>query len=394
VSIAGTVSTDPKVEQIRAHLPAVHRTGYFNAGTNGPLADLGLAVMTEAATKELNHGRIGPGLYEQTKADLTSLRGRIASLLEVDDSEVALTRSTTEGVNIALYGLDWQRGDEVISTTLEHPGVIVPMAMIAHRYGVNLRYADIGNGKCDIASAIEELITSRTRAIVLSHLMWSSGAVISLEDVTAVARRHGLLVIVDAAQAAGQLRPRLHESGVDAYAISGQKWLCGPGGTGALFVRKDRLTHFRPTYSRMAQCDPSGFVLPMPGAARFEIGEFYTPALLAQLATLSWLEDEVGYDWMYQRIAELGQRCWTGLSQVDGVTVTTPRDQMAGIVCFNIGEMHPRDVTETLETKGHTIRYVEYAPGPTVARVSNSWWNTEEEVDRLVAAVAEIAANH
>jgi L-cysteine/cystine lyase len=393
VAVAGSVQTDPKVEQLRAHLPAVHRTGYFNAGTNGPLADLGLTAMTEAATNELNHGRISHSLYEKIKADWTHVRERIASILEVSASEIALTRSTTEGVNIALYGLDWQRGDEIISTSLEHPGVIVPLTMIAHRFGVNLRYADIGNGKCDLGATIEELITPRTRAIVLSQVMWSSGAVLPLDEVTAVARRHGLLVIVDAAQAAGQVRPQLYESGVDAYAVSGQKWLCGPGGTGALYVRKDRLTHFRPTYVRMAQCDPTGFVIPAPGAARFEIGEFYTPALLAQLATLTWIQDEVGLDWMYDRIADLGQRCWAGLDEIDGVTVTTPRDQMAGIVCFNVDGMHPRDVTEKLEPRGFTIRYVEYAPGPTVARVSNSWWNTEEEVDGLVAAVAEIAPN-
>jgi len=222
--------------------------------------------------------------------------------------------------------------------------------------------------------------------------MWSSGAVLPLDEVTAIARRHDVLVIVDAAQAAGQVRPRLYESGVDAYAVSGQKWLCGPGGTGALYVRKDRLTHFRPTYVRMAQSEPTGFVIPAPGAARFEIGEFYTPALLAQLATLTWIQDEVGLDWMYDRIAALGQQCWAGLAKIDGVTVTTPRDQMAGIVCFNVDGMHPREVTEKLEPMGFTIRYVEYALGPTVARVSNSWWNTEEEVDGLVAAVAEIAS--
>jgi L-cysteine/cystine lyase len=392
VAIASAITTDPKIDQVRAHLPAVFRTGYFNAGTNGPLPDLAIAALTDAATKELTHGRIGPGLYEQIKADWQQLRGRIASLLEVDDSEVGLTRSTTEGLNIALFGLDWRRGDEIITTNLEHPGVITPLVLLSHRFGVNLRYAEMGNGECDIATVISDLITPRTRAIVLSHVMWSSGAVIPLQEVTAVARRHGLVVIVDAAQAAGQVRPALKESGVDAYAISGQKWLCGPGGTGALYIRKDRLTHFRPTYIRMAQSDPSGYLIPAPGAARFEIGEFYTPALLAQLAALIWLEEEVGYEWMYDRIAALGQRCWTGLSEIERVTVTTPRKLMAGIVCFKVEGIHPRDVSDQLETRGFTIRFVEYAPGPTVARVSNSWWNTEEEIDGLVAAVGEIAA--
>jgi selenocysteine lyase/cysteine desulfurase len=143
----------------------------------------------------------------------------------------------------------------------------------------------------------------------------------------------------------------------------------------------------------MAQTDPSGYLVPGPGAARFEIGEFYRPALLGQLAALTWLEEEVGFDWMYERIAALGQRCWRGLAEIDRVTVVTPRERMAGIVSFTIEGVHPRDIATSLESKGFTIRYVEYAPGPTVARVSNSWWNTEVEVDRLVSAIADLAAD-
>jgi L-cysteine/cystine lyase len=386
------VSVDAKVAQVRAHLPAVHQTGYFNAGTNGPLCDLAITALNEAATKELTDGRIGPGIYDRIKEDWQNLRKRFASILGADVSEIALTRSTTEGVNIALHGMDWQRGDEIITTNLEHPGILVPLVLLAHRFGVGIRYADIGNGGGDVAGAILDQITSRTRAIAISHVMWSTGAVIVLDEIAAIARRHGIVVVADAAQAAGQVPPRLHESGVDVYAVSGQKWLCGPGGTGALYVRTDRLTHFKPTYIRAAQVDPSGYLVPAPGATRFEIGEFYTPALLAQLATLTWLEDEVGLDWMYQRIAALGERCWEGLTAIDGVSVITPRDRMAGIVSFNIEGMHPRDVTEALELKGYTTRYVEYAPNPTLARVSNSWWNTEDEVDGLIAAVADLVS--
>jgi L-cysteine/cystine lyase len=391
LTVVNAVSIDAKVAQVRAHLPAVHRTGYFNAGTNGPLPDLAVTALAEAANVELAEGRIGPGVFEQIMDDWQQLRGRFASILGADNSEIALTRSATEGINIALFGLDWRRGDEIITTTLEHPGIITPLALLAHRFGVNLRYAEIGNGGGDVAGAIMDQITSRTRAVAISHVMWSTGAVIPLDEIVTVAHRHGLVVVVDAAQAAGQVPPRLYESGVDAYAASGQKWLCGPVGTGALFIRSDRLTHFKPSYIRAAQTDPNGYLLPAAGATRFESWDFYNPALLAQLATLTWLEDEVGLDWMHDRIAALGLRCWDALAQIDKVAVVTPRDRMAGIVSFNIAGVHPREVVDNLETKGYTIRYVEYAPNPTVARISNSWWNTEDEVDGLATAVEELA---
>ena len=95
---------------------------------------------------------------------------------------------------------------------------------------------------------------------------------------------------------------------------------------------------------------------------------------------------------MYARTAELGQRCWEGLSGVSSVTVTTPRDRMAGIVCFAVEGVTPQDMATKLYERNMTIRYVAYPPGPTVARVANAWWNTEEEFDRLVAAVTELAA--
>lgn len=390
--VASLVSVDPKVEAVREHLPATDRTGYFNAGTNGPLPDVVVETMTAAARRELEAGRIGPGVYDDIKASWQRLRDRFASIFGADTGEIALTRSTTEGVNIALLGINWQRGDEVVTTNLEHPGIVTPLALVAHRFGVTIRCADIGNGEGDVLAAIAKTLTNRTRVIALSHLMWSTGAVLPLNDIADLAHDRGILVVVDAAQAAGQIPVNLHETGVDAYAISGQKWLCGPSGTGALYIRRDRQSSFQPTYIRAGASDITGYLLPAPGALRYEIGEFYTPALLGQEAGLIWLQEEVGLSWMYDRIAALGRRCWDGLSRVSRVTVMTPRDCMAGLVCFQVSGMHPRDVMDALQPRGFTIRYVEYQPGPTVARVSASWWNTEAEVDGLIAAVAEISA--
>jgi L-cysteine/cystine lyase len=175
--------------------------------------------------------------------------------------------------------------------------------------------------------------------------------------------------------------------------MSGQKWLCGPGGTGALYVARDRFADIKPTYARACAAEATGFLMPPPNAARYELGEFYGPAVLGQLAGLTWLQDEIGFPWIYDRIAELGKRCWDGLRRTEGVTVITPRDAMAGLICFEIEGLHPRELTNLLEERGHTIRYVEYQPGPTVARISTGWWCTEEEVDEVVTAIGDIAAN-
>ena len=132
------------------------------------------------------------------------------------------------------------------------------------------------------------------------------------------------MVIVDGAQSAGQVPVDLHALGVDVYAMAGQKWLCGPEATGLLYVRRDRFADIAPTYVRYGQFEPSGYFIPAAGAKRYEIGEFYSPAIAAQEAALTWLRDDVGLDWAYERIAELGAEFRRRLSQIDGVSLMTP----------------------------------------------------------------------
>ncbi len=390
--MAATVTTETKLTTLREQLPALSQTGYFNAGTNGPLPRVAHDALVTAADRELAAGRIVPGVYQGNWARNREVTTLLASMFNAEEDEIALTHSTSEGLSAALMGLAWRRGDEVVTTNLEHPGLFGPLSLLAHRFGVAVRCADIGTGSGDIAGAIEQLVTPRTRVIALSHVMWSTGAVAPLAEVSAMARRHGALVFVDGAQSAGQVPIDLHGCGVDAYAVPGQKWLCGPEGTGALYVRRDRLPDIAPTFLRYTQFEVSGYLIPAPGARRYEIGEFYGPAVLAQNAALSWLRDEVGLDWAYARTAEMGQRVLRGLQGIDGVTLVTPPDRAAGLICFTAEGLTPQEVTSQLYERGMTIRYVDVAPCPPIARISAAWWNTEEEIDALLAAVAEIVS--
>jgi L-cysteine/cystine lyase len=309
-----------------------------------------------------------------------------------DAREFALTHSAGEGLNIALMGIDWSAGDEVITTAEEHPGLLNPLALIARRYGVVNRVVPVSDDVSEFLDSIEGKITASTRVIALSHVLWSTGTVVPLREVCELARQHELMVIVDAAQSAGQVPLNLHDVGVDAYAMAGQKWLCGPEGTGLLYVRHDRFADISPTYARYGQADMSGFFMPPATAHRYESGEFTGPVIAAQAATLAWLRDEVGMDWAYARVAEMGALFRSLVADVPGVDVVTPANAMAGMVNFNVADMHPRQVADALYDRGYTIRYVEYAPCVVSARASVSWWNSEAEVRGLASAVAELAA--
>jgi L-cysteine/cystine lyase len=391
--VATKVAAEREVERVRDQLPAVRTTGYFNAGTNGPLPRVAQEALVEASTAEFEFGRIVPGVYERNGIRNRRVAGLLAEIAGADADEIALTHSTTEGIGCVLMGFAWQPGDEIVTTNLEHPGLLAPLALMSRRAGTITRFARLGCGEGDVVGQIAAAMSPRTRMIAISHLHWSSGAVMPLADIAALARERNAFLLVDGAQSTGQISIDLRALGVDAYAMPGQKWLCGPEGTGALFIRRDRLADVAPSYLRYAEWQESGYVLPKPGAQRYEIGEFNGPTMVAFDATLAWLRDEVGLDWAYARSAALGARFWDALSQIDGVRLLTPRERMAGLVNFDVAGLQPQAVSDALFERGMTIRYVVTPPCPSSARASIAWWNTEEEVDRLARAVADLAAD-
>lgn len=389
--MAVETATDAKVAALRSRLPAVQTTGYFNSGSNGPIPTVAYEAADVVARRELEQGRIIPGAYIDNRDRNRRVAAFAANIFGADADEIALTHSATEGLGTALMGLTWDSGDEIVSTSEEHPGLLMPLALLARRYGVVPRYADLGDGGSGVVDALAGQITSRTRVIALSHVLWSTGAVLPLREISELAREHELLVVVDGAQSAGQVPVDLHAMGIDAYAMAGQKWLCGPEATGLLYVRKDRFADIAPTYARYGQFEPSGYFLPAEGAKRYEIGEFYSPVIAAQEAALRWLRDDVGFTWAYDRIATLGADFRGRLTRVDGVPVVTPAESMAGLINFNVEGLRPQEVAGQLYERGYTIRYVETAPCTFSARASVGWWNTEEEVAGLAAAIADLA---
>jgi L-cysteine/cystine lyase len=386
-----SISDSEKVSAIRALIPATSAGAYMNAGTNGPLSIPAHKAMLTSAQTELEQGRIGLNVYSELQLAHREARELFAGLFNADPTEIGLMRNTTEGMNVALMGIAWRPGDEIITTQLEHICLYSVLGIVAHRHGVVVRTVDIGNGGGEVRSTIERAISPRTRVIAISHVQWSTGAIMPLKEIAELARERGIITVVDAAQSAGQIPANLCDLGVDAYALSGQKWLCGPIGTGALYVRKDRIGDIRPTYLRNGAFDPHGFVVPPEGAARYEMGDTAGPAIRALNAGLTWMRDEVVMSWAYARVAALGARLTDGLERIKGVAVITPRDLMAGLVSFTVDGIAPKDINDAADKRGFRIRYVDQRPGPSAVRVSTGWWCSEAEIDDFVELIEEFS---
>ncbi len=386
-------ATMTKVDALRAQLPAVQKLGYFNTGTYGPIPVVAQQAAQAVLERELEQGRIIPSGYEINRGRNRRLAALAADVFGADPDEIALTHSACEGLNSALMGMTWQRGDEIVTTGEEHPGLLLPLSLMAHRFGTITRFADISDASRSVTEAIAQQITPRTRVIALSHVMWSTGAVLPLGEICQLARERGLMVVVDAAQSAGNVPVDLHRLGVDAYAMAGQKWLCGPESTGFLFVRRDRFADIAPTFARYGQFESSGYFLPGAGATRYEIGEFSGSVIAAQEASLNWLRDEVVMDWAYAQILANASEFHRRLSALDGVAVMTPELAMAGLVNFSVDGMTPQDVVTAVYDRGFIIRSVDTRPCTVSARASVGWWNTDEEIAGITEAIAEIAAS-
>lgn len=389
---SGTAADRDKIAAIRDQLPALHDRVYFNTGTNGPVPRCSQDALHAYATIELQEGRIGPAVYARTVETKAATAEAIAAILGCDPLEVALTHNTTEGINIALMGLNWGPGDEVITARTEHPGGLYPVYLLRQRWGVRIRQTEIGLKEVDTLEELGRVIGPRTKAIVLSHVVWGTGMVLPMREIADLAHSVGALVICDAAQSCGMVPSPVYELGVDAYACSGQKWLCGPDGTGALFVRQDRLGEIQQTFIgfsgiRPGMSDYDGHFVPAVGTKRYEVASLYLPAVKALQASLGWIADEVGWDWAYQRIARLGQQCYERLSALEGVTMYSPQDRMAGLIHFTLDGITPPDLTTKLYEAGLVVRYTPY---PHVNRVATGFYNTEEEIDRLAEAVATV----
>jgi L-cysteine/cystine lyase len=389
--VAVRVQVDPKVEQIRADLPAVRAKAYLNTGTNGPLPRVAHEALMGMATDEFEAGRISMAGW-QVKGELKpAARAAVATAFGVKPSEIALTQLTTEGMNVMIFGVDWQRGDEAIVTNLEHPGGQLPLFNAARRFGVQIKLADLGIGDEDVVGRIERLITRRTRALVISHVAWNTGAVLPLKEIVEACRRHGVLVLVDAAQAAGMIPLDLYGNDPDAYAMPGQKWMCGPEGTGSLYINEARIGWFQQTYmgynsAAHGTMDLQGAWSPPPGAERFDRISAYYPTIAGQKAATEWLNG-IGWDWIHTRIKSLGELCYATLANIDGVSVITPRECMAGLVAFNVDGMAPADVVTALDERGFITRTIQ---NPSCVRVSTGFYNTEEEIENLGLAIEEI----
>lgn len=386
------MADEGRVAALRADLPVTSEYVYLNSGTNGPIARPVHDLMLQHAERELRQGRIGAQARATAQELEVASRAAIASVVGATPDEIALTHHTTEGVNIVVWGLDWTAGDEIVTSDLEHASGLLPAYGVARRYGVAVNVLRLDGTDLDPTEAIVAAISDRTKLVIVSHVVYGTGERLDVKRIAAAAHAAGARVVVDGAQSVGVIPLDMADLGVDFYTISGQKWLGGPVGTGGLYVAPGQVDALQQTflgYHSVQAKDFAGDFTPKPGAKRFEDASFHDPSLAGQAASVDWLRDRAGLDWVYARITEQAAKARQQLRAVAGLRILTPEGEgrQAGLVSFLVEGTDPVRLVEALAKRRILTRYI---PSPYCARASIGFFTTDEEIDQLARSIAEI----
>jgi selenocysteine lyase/cysteine desulfurase len=353
-----------EAHDFRAEFPVTERVAYLNSGTDGPVPRRGYEAAQDWLRAELEEGRAGRAHFDRMLGTRAALRERLAETLGCSPSDVALTGSTTDGMATALYSLPLGPGDEVLTSDVEHPGLLAPLEGARRRNGFDVRFAPFD----ELAASV----TSRTRLVACSHVSWADGRVVDVEALRAT----GVRMVFDGAQGLGAVDFDVAELGCDFYAASGQKWLCGPDGSGSGLA--EELDPPWPSWASLVDAEQASELVAHPGARRFDVSVPAGASTAWALASLSLLH-EAGGAWVAERGAAMAAQLAEMLTERGFEVAPRGRSTLVSWRSANA----EADVAR-LAADGVVVRYL---PGRGLVRASVGAWNSEDDLERLLGAL-------
>lgn len=380
---------------------------YLNTGTFGPPLLESLEIETKDRLAMSRNYPVHFVDHYMTKR-LPDLVGQMAAFIGASPDEVAFTTGSTESMSYIANGLDLREGDEILATTHEHQAGAYPWILAGKRRGCRLKLATLKTPvqrNQDVVDAVAAAITPRTRILSFCHINYTDGYIMPVKELVALGKSRGLITVVDGAQAIGMLDVNIRDIGCDFYAGSLHKWLGCPYGTGVLYVREAMRDRLWPSvvegYDGWDDTDFYGVKAQGPAV---NFGDLWPKALLKYSSNfhyfgpLFWtlpaaigFQLEIGKTGVESRIRELGRYARVELSKIEKIKVVTPEDpsSYAGLISFEIGGGSTFQFARTMRMEhGVVVRNVTHLPIRfDVVRASTHIFNTEEDVNRLAAAI-------
>jgi selenocysteine lyase/cysteine desulfurase len=369
--------------EARGLFPVTQRYAYLNhASVAAPPRPVIEAMSRYLSSRQLD------GSQALLEADDTMERVRqsAARFVGARQEEIVFTASASHGLNIVAAGLDWQPGDNLICAETEFTANVYPWTNLQRR-GVQVRFAPARDNRI-LVEDVEALMDGRTRLVAISFVEFASGYRNDLDALADLCQARGAYLSVDGMQGLGALQFRVDQTPVDFLAAHAPKWMLGPIGAGFLYIRRDLLSRLDPVMvgwrSVVDRDDYFRYDSPLRvSGERFEAGSLNSVGLLGMEAGIELLL-AVGLDEIEARVLSLGDHLIAGL-QDRGCTITTPiahRSERSGIVCFRHPALDSALLAEHLQAADVIISL-----RGDVVRVSPHFYNTEAELERLLAVL-------
>ena len=389
--------------KLRSLCPALANKTYFNYGGQGPLPTPSLEAITTSWKQIQELGPFTTDIWPYISSEVSKTRGRLARLCNVPAHRLALSENVTTGCVLPLWGLPLNDGDHILISDCEHPGVVAACHELARRRQLQVNTLAVKQCRLgrdqqartdrDVLATLEQQLTSRTRLVVLSHLLWNTGQQMPIAAVAAQLQQHPAqpYLLVDAAQSVGQIPVAEAAQAADIYAFTGHKWACGPEGLGGVAISERMLTEANPTMigwrslqdeTRAVADDPDPF---HHDSRRFEVATSCVPLMAGLRCSLELLGQEGSDGDRLERILSLSGQLWRQLQSIPGVSPLLEGPPPAGLVSF---QMHaeataatPADVVKALGAEQIWIRDL---ADPICLRACTHICTSENDMEQLI----------
>lgn len=396
---------------LRELCPALANKTYFNYGGQGPLPTPSLDAITTSWKRIQELGPFTTDIWPYISAEVNSTRGRLARLCNVPAHRIALSENVTTGCVLPLWGLPLDDGDHILISDCEHPGVVAACHELARRrqlqvHTLPVKQCRLGSDNQahtdhEVLAALDEQLTSKTRIVVLSHLLWNTGQQMPIAAVAAQLQQHPAqpFLLVDAAQSVGQIPVAEAAAAADIYAFTGHKWACGPEGLGGVAISERVLSDAHPTVigwrslqdeTRAVADDPDPF---HHDSRRFEVATSCVPLMAGLRCSLELLDQEGSDGDRLTHIRILSEQLWRELRSIPGVSPLLDGPPPAGLVSF---QMHPEATgatpAEVVKALGGQQLWIRDLADPICLRACTHICTSENDIAKLTNQIRTLSA--
>lgn len=386
-------------EPYRQQIPAALKYVYMNSGGCGPMPVSVMKSMTDVFEKMVQEGQVNVIIHGCLKDYLEEIRKDAAAFVNAEPEEIFFVRCIAEGLNTIIRMFPWNAGERILITDQENPASILPCYTAEPILKTNTDvFSGIGNKEELIEQFCKKLYPD-TKMSIMSHVFHTNGTAIPAKEMCREAKKRNVITVLDGAQATGNIPVDVKEIGCDFYLFSCHKWLCGPEGIGAVYIRKELIPHLLVPFGGVGmQMDfdvATHEIIYKPDARRFEYGGRHIPMYAAFRETIR-LADEIGMDRIREKTSALHDYCRSRMEEFgDRIKILSPKDERlrTAIFAFQIPGKDHRELVKRAWTEEQMIiqwRTINLETKEEGIRVSLNWFIRKEDVDRLITFVDRV----